>query len=248
MLDTPFDGVCFSSVAFSDIDGDGDEDLLIMGSNNDWEPVTRLYTNDGGNFTELLGTPFHDISGSVGAFSDVDGDGDKDLLITGEFAPFEFSVKLYTYDAGSFTEVLGNTFFPINGNGSITFSDIDNDSDEDVLIMGGNNPSERTAILYINDRTPSSIEETTIDFNLEVIPFPNPSSSNTLNISYPSTAIGEVQVKVYDVNGVLLKEHIEIAGIGLQSFSIDIASFAKGSYYIELLTDKRKGLARFIVQ
>ena len=43
---TPFDGVGLSSVAFSDVDGDGDNDLLITGSNGP-RSIAKLYTNDG---------------------------------------------------------------------------------------------------------------------------------------------------------------------------------------------------------
>jgi hypothetical protein len=42
-----FDGVFHSSIAFSDIDGDNDQDVLITGMNNSGEPIAKLYTNDG---------------------------------------------------------------------------------------------------------------------------------------------------------------------------------------------------------
>ena len=97
MAGTPFDGVGSSSIAFSDVDGDGDNDVLITGENNSPEGISKLYTNDGmGNFTEMVGTPFDGVGISSIAFSDVDGDGDADVLITGVNNSFERTSKLYT--------------------------------------------------------------------------------------------------------------------------------------------------------
>ena len=81
---TPFDAVWSSSIAFSDVNGDGYKDVLITGSNVSERPIAKLYINDGGgNFTEKMGTPFDGVwQGSI-AFSDVNGDGHKDVLITG---------------------------------------------------------------------------------------------------------------------------------------------------------------------
>ena len=42
-----FDGVYFSSIAFSDVDGDGDNDVLITGQNSSLDLIAKLYTNDG---------------------------------------------------------------------------------------------------------------------------------------------------------------------------------------------------------
>ena len=106
---TPFDGVDWSSVAFSDVDSDGDNDLLITGDtsseriadNTSFERIAKLYTNDGGSFTEVTGTPFEGVDASSVAFSDVDGDGDYDQLITGWNGSRSIA-KLYTND-GSLT-------------------------------------------------------------------------------------------------------------------------------------------------
>ena len=78
--------VFYSSIAFADVDGDNDQDLVITGAVNTLNnPVTILYSNDGlGNFTEVQGTPFVAIERGSIAFSDVDGDSDQDLLITGK--------------------------------------------------------------------------------------------------------------------------------------------------------------------
>ena len=80
-----FEGAEFSSIAFADVDGDSDKDVLITGANNSNQRIAKLYTNDGsGNFSEVLVTPFDAVWRSSIAFADVDGDGHKDVLITGE--------------------------------------------------------------------------------------------------------------------------------------------------------------------
>ena len=159
---TPFEGMLNSSIAFADVDGDNDQDVLITGSEQDSDgnfiPVAVLYTNDGsGNFTEETGTPFEGVSAGSIAFADVDGDNDQDVLITGSeqdsdgnFIPV---AVLYTNDgSGNFTEETGTPFEGVSA-GSIAFADVDGDNDQDVFITGFSVFSGVTALLYINERT-----------------------------------------------------------------------------------------------
>ena len=157
---TPFEGIRFSSIAFADVDGDKDHDVLITGVRRDDEGnfirITKLYTNDGsGSFTEKIRTPFEGVSRSSIAFADVDGDNDQDVLITGSeynrnTDRFNRIAKLYTNDgSGSFTEKTG-TLFPGVDNSSIALADVDGDKDQDVLITGFSS-SGKIARLYTND-------------------------------------------------------------------------------------------------
>ena len=58
----PFDKVWMSSIAWTDIDNDNDQDLLITGENGSDQRIAKLYTNDGnGNFSEATGTPFDGV-------------------------------------------------------------------------------------------------------------------------------------------------------------------------------------------
>ena len=152
MLGTPFAGVRNSSIAFSDVDNDNDPDVLITG-NIASRPIAKLYINNGqGNFTEMIGTPFEGVNGSI-AFSDVDGDNDSDVLITGIDSSFQQISKLYTNDGqGNFTEMTGTPFEGV-WESSIGFSDVDGDNDSDVLITGLKDQlgTERISKLYTND-------------------------------------------------------------------------------------------------
>ncbi len=149
---SPFEQVANSSIAFADVDGDNDLDLLITGQNGASSPITKLYINDGGgDFSEVLNTPFENIYGGSIAFADVDGDNDQDVLITGDKASFSPTTKLYTNDgAGNFTEVLNLPLVKVT-NGSVAFADVDGDNDQDVLITGTSSTLARTAKLYLND-------------------------------------------------------------------------------------------------
>jgi hypothetical protein len=162
VLDSPFPGISFSSIAFADIDGDNDQDVLLSGRNNT-SLITKLYINDGeGNFTELLDTPFESAQFSAVAFSDVDGDEDLDIFITGSNS-FGYFSKLYDNDGeGYFTEV-SNTPFENVGSGSVAFADIDGDEDQDVFITGSNGFALFSK-LYINDGQGNFTEVSDIPF------------------------------------------------------------------------------------
>ena len=134
---TPFDGVSIGSVAFADIDNDNDQDVLITGIDSLDQPIAKLYNNDGtGFFSEVIGTPFNAVGWSSIAFADIDNDNDQDVLITGMESITLLIAKLYKNDGtGSFTEVVGTPFDGVYRS-SISFADIDNDNDQDVLITG----------------------------------------------------------------------------------------------------------------
>ncbi|MDP1136936.1 VCBS repeat-containing protein, partial [Klebsiella pneumoniae] len=75
----PFLDVYFSSIRFSDVDNDGDLDALLTGFTA--QAITKLYLNDGtGTFSEFTDVPFVSIAAGAVAFSDIDNDGDQDVL------------------------------------------------------------------------------------------------------------------------------------------------------------------------
>lgn len=150
--DAPFEQVSDGSIAFADVDGDNDQDLLITGRSSASGPITKLYINDGGgNFSEVPNTPFENLYGGSIAFADIDGDNDQDVLITGDKATFSPTTKLYTNDgAGNFTEVLNVPLVRVT-NGSVAFADVDGDNDQDVLITGTSSTLAQTTKLYLND-------------------------------------------------------------------------------------------------
>jgi len=144
---TPFIGTKFGDIAFADVDGDNDPDVLIAG----YEP--KLYLNDGmGNFTEMENTSIEDVNLGLFAFADLDGDNDQDLIISGEIWGDNLTIDLYFNDGnGDFDQATGSSPFTAVILGSIAISDVDNDGDQDILITGESEQSFFTANLYLND-------------------------------------------------------------------------------------------------
>ena len=122
-------------LALADIDGDGFLDLFVGGraiSGKYPAPATSiLYKNENNRFVakqrfEKLGL----VSGAV--FSDLDGDGDPDLILAMQWGP----VRIFHNDQGHFTEVtekLGMSQWKGLWNGVAT-GDFDNDGRPDIIV------------------------------------------------------------------------------------------------------------------
>ncbi len=148
-----FKGINQGDVAFADIDGDSDQDLVYQGTSIQ-SRIIKLFTNDGaGNFTEVTNHPFVPSEGGNLLFADVDGDNDQDLFMNGGTGGLNRIVKLFLNDGqGNFTEAQGTPFIATYL-GEAAFSDVDNDMDLDILITGGAPNSTAIAQLYLNDGT-----------------------------------------------------------------------------------------------
>lgn len=152
ITDTPFEGVRDGDIALADVNGNGNLDVLIIGQNNEFEEVTKLYLNQGdGKYLEVVSTPFVGVElGSV-AFADVNNNGMKDVLITGLTSTSQPIAKLYINNGnGNFVENT-NTSFEGAYYSSIAFADVDSNGSQDVLITGLNSSLKPFTKLYIND-------------------------------------------------------------------------------------------------
>lgn len=175
IANTPFEPVKFSRTEFIDIDDDGDQDLLLTGENSALEAITKLYINDGtGNFTEVIDTPFVGVSRATINFADVDGDGDPDVLITGQIAPLQGDTKLYINDGTGAYSLDSGTSFEDVALSSVAFADVDGDGDQDFVLTGLNSTFTGTTNLYVNDGSGNfslSTESTFIPIYLGSIAF-----------------------------------------------------------------------------
>ncbi|MEO0627048.1 MAG: T9SS type A sorting domain-containing protein, partial [Bacteroidota bacterium] len=243
-----FEDLGFGSIAFADIENDGDQDVVITGIDNFGGDITKLYTNNGsGSFTEI-NTPFEEVHDSSISFEDVDGDNDQDLLITGFSTTAGHISKLYINDgSGNFTELSGTPFEQVR-QGSIAFADVDGDNDPDLLITGQNDSFERIARLYINEGATSSSRELITESSLRITLFPNPAPNDKLNVRFESEKSGFAIIQIYSLSGHLMSQHQTRVSKGTIGLGIDISSLAPGSYFIEINDGKNRGTSRFIIQ
>lgn len=135
-----------STVSVTDIDKDGDLDLFVgerIKPLNYGQPCSGyMLLNDGkGYFSEMAQTKGLKDIGMITAstFSDLDGDGDDDLVVTGEF----LAVHVFENVNGSLVQKNDSTLSGLSGWWkSIKAADIDGDGDLD-LILGNHGLNSR---------------------------------------------------------------------------------------------------------
>lgn len=234
----PFVGVENSSVAFADVNNDGNIDVLISG-NSSSGVITKLYLNDSsGNFTEMS-TTFPGVENSSVAFEDVDGDNDSDLLITGSDGNLDYYANLYLNDGnGNFIDVTDTQTPPFVGveKGSVKFFDYDNDNDKDVIISGFDG-TEQTTKIYVNDGSGFYSELDTSRYGIDIVDVQNSSieisdfnSNGTPDVLITGLSSTGITTRLYDYtcNNVFLEpvsfniENVQNASVNILDLNSDI--------------------------
>ncbi len=121
-----------------DVDADGDLDIFLTGLDDDVQAQTRLFINVNSDFQEIA-TTLPARFRSTAAWTDIDGDGDPDLLLVGDAGSLDGDTRLYRNDGPGgpgwqFTELsvsLPNVYFP-----KADWNDIDQDGDPDLALAG----------------------------------------------------------------------------------------------------------------
>ena len=139
--DSGFSTLDLHSVSWTDVDNDGDLDLLLpsVRSQTQLEPA-KLLRNDGPGrgddwtFTDVE-APFPVASNGLSAWADLEGDGDVDLLL-GNVSPYgDNFLHVYENDAGSMQLETSDLAFIRYG--MADWGDVDDDGDLDI-VYGGN--------------------------------------------------------------------------------------------------------------
>jgi hypothetical protein len=147
----------FSTAEAGDIDNDGDEDLFLgarnVPGNYGLPPRSYLLVNDRGVWTNIAPPALANIGMVTDAsWADVDGDGDKDLVVCGDW----MAINIFFNDNGLFEK---QVVIP-NSNGwwnRIEAADIDGDGDQDFVMgnWGLNTKFKATPgrplTMYVND-------------------------------------------------------------------------------------------------
>ena len=188
-------GVYYSSIAFGDIDNDGDMDIALTGWDSLLIPRFIIYTNNGGTYNlaqEPMGLNIGVLDSSI-AFGDYDDDGDLDIALTGTDNGASNRFIVYRNDGGTYN--LDQEPMGINQGvafSSIAFGDYDNDGDLDIALTGYDKVNYRF-IIYRNDGSTYNLAEEPMGINQ--------------GVRYSSIAFGD-----YDNDGDL-----DIALTGLDS-------------------------------
>ncbi|HEX2872643.1 MAG TPA: FG-GAP-like repeat-containing protein [Polyangiaceae bacterium] len=156
---------CFTSWATSsDLDGDGDLDIILANGGGYYVPdvaeSSTVYFNDGlGKFTDATPTTFGGAKSRLRqvAIGDVDGDGDQDM-----YAPGGFGIdldKLWIQTApGVFEDKAAELLPPglMSNTPGFHLGDLDGDGDLDLVTTDWFTAGDRTPVfltLYLNDGT-----------------------------------------------------------------------------------------------
>ncbi|MDF3028299.1 MAG: Cadherin [Fluviicola sp.] len=221
---TPFSPNQRGSLVFSDIDNDGDEDVLLTGYNGSYQSIAELYVNTAGNFTLVAGTPFIGLSYSKAAFSDLDGDNDQDLIINGYTGSFQPITQQFSNDGTGVFSAIANSSLLNLGMGSIAFGDIDGDNDMDLFLTGDDNTYNKNSKLYSNDGSGVFTELTSgiTAFNQNNSAFTDVDSDGDLDLLI--AGISNVHaVMLYKNNGTGIFTEVSgtpFKGVGFGSLSI----------------------------
>ena len=249
----PFEWVGHGSIAFADVDGDSDQDLVVTGRNRESKPIINLYMNDGsGRFAEIPETPFKGAGASSIAFADVDGDSDQDLVIM-EWNGTIHRMLLYLNDGrGEFTEVKKT---PFDGAyfSSLAFGDVDGDSDQDLVVTGVKVVGDRhdpIANLYLNtSMMPSFVEQplTSASHLPWILIFPYSSTAAQASLSYHADGQDSLSIRIIDMAGRKVSQHNVALSAGQNIIPVNCSALPRGAYLVEMNQEKRSVWRRMLV-
>jgi len=180
-------GFGYSDADWGDYDNDGDLDIAVIGGKSAGTDGAFIYQNNAGLFTDInAGLPDAIEAGSI-QWGDYDGDGDLDLLLTGQdYSPGDnITSAIFRNDAGVFTNINASLDGVFNSVGD--WLDFDGDGDLDLFVAGQNIPGDIVSKLYENTIFNPFITTWKTD---------NSGSSNDNQITIPTTGTGYF----YDVN------------------------------------------------
>lgn len=128
-------GVATSSVLLGDLDGDGDQDLVLLGDGNG-PSLGILYRNDGsGLFAEINPGSIPGVYWVAASLGDLDGDGDPDLILTGTTGSDRIARIYRNNGSGGFMEINAGSLSGVSG-GATVLGDLDGDGDLDLVLAG----------------------------------------------------------------------------------------------------------------
>lgn len=142
----------------ADMNGDNYKDLIFTGSISNSEAFSMIYENDtSGDFHQASHLRKHfkgikDVyNNSDIALADIDGDNDKDMVISGYDSASVPGTQVYEKLDNGLFERKHDTVLQDMAQGVLAFADVDNDDDQDLIMSGLNPADKRFTHLYTND-------------------------------------------------------------------------------------------------
>ena len=132
------------TVAWGDVDGDGDLDLLLAGMDNSNVSFSYVYLNNAGTFTDG-GFGLTGVSSCGGAWGDFDADGDLDLLLSGYTGSGRL-LRVYVNYAGTLNPIDIGAPNVEGLDQTVAWGDYDHDGDLDILLSGWDGSARHLAV------------------------------------------------------------------------------------------------------
>jgi hypothetical protein len=245
---------------FADLDHDGDLDLMMGVFDGDFHYAENIGTATAPSFAPVQINPFSltpDIeSGSSPTFTDLDGDGDLDLLSASWRKGLVYFENIGTVTDPNFGPMQSNPFPGMVSPGTSfhpTFVDLDADNDADLMfgIRDGN-------FRYLENTSPSvapteeSSKSTRINLDqydteaVEVNLHPNPVVDN-IQLVINSKTEGISNISVLNLQGEKMKNSVLFnLQKGFNELSVDVEHFPKGVYLLMIEQGTKMKQIRFI--
>lgn len=228
----------FPFIAFTDIDGDGDFDLFATEFYGNMKYFENTGTANAPQFAAPVNNPFGITPPAAAvvrtiAFSDVDLDGDQDLMIHDLTGDYDQTGIFYLENTGTANapafgapvqqpDIFHNGYYIAQP----CFADIDNDGDEDLFVgtyldYGGlvfyENLDIANALPTTQDAEVMTGENIPYTFSSDDFPFNDPDGDLLEGIKV--TGLTSQGTLTYDGADVLVNQEIEAANIGLLVFT-----------------------------
>jgi len=146
-------GIWYGSAKWGDYDNDGDLDILLSGAKTDdtYDPVSKIYRNDGNDtFSDQTDIILTAVSYSSLDWGDFENDGDLDIIISGMTNDYKRISKIYQNNDGIFTDYYEGLYFTGLHQGSAKFGDYDMDGNLDIFMSGYTDTGIRLSVIYKN--------------------------------------------------------------------------------------------------
>jgi len=169
----------------------------------------------------------YDMSAQVLDFVDLDNDGDFDLMTIDGPGEFQYFINNGTKTSPTFGTPQENPFGLYDMSAQVLdFVDLDNDGDFDLMTIDG--PGE---FQYFKNSSSNSIFE--INEQISVILYPNPSNGKF------AVETNNCKINAVEINNELGDLIYRITEKDLNYLSIDLSSFAKGMYFITIVSQEK---------